>query len=156
MSGEKRSVYNLFYALAGILALSFAYFTYIEDHAVAGWMLTGFFVSLAIAFRGNNLLKGFSYTVSIIAAVCMALYNPQYFITVGDFKLSKLTIPLLQIIMFGMGTELSWKDFAEVFKSPKTVIAGLVCQFSIMPFLGFAIAKTLQPVLFLSDVHQVD
>ena len=37
---------------------------------------------------------------------------------------------------------LSWKDFAEVFKSPKTVIAGLVCQFTIMPFLGFAIAKS--------------
>jgi BASS family bile acid:Na+ symporter len=72
----------------------------------------------------------------------MALYNPQYFISIGDFKFSKLTIPLLQIIMFGMGTELSWKDFAEVFKSPKTVITGLVCQFTIMPFLGFAIAKS--------------
>ena len=142
MSGEKRSVYNLFYAVAGLLAIVFAFFTYKENHNVAGWMLTLVFVSLAIAFRGNSLLKGFSYTVSIIAAVCMALYNPQYFISIGDFKLSKLTIPLLQIIMFGMGTELSWKDFAEVFKSPKAVVAGLVCQFTIMPFLGFAIAKS--------------
>ena len=142
MSGEKRSSYNLFYVVAGLLAALFAFFTYKENHDVAGWMLTLLFISLAIAFRGNSLLKGFSYTVSIIAAVCMALYSPHYFISVGDFKLSKLTIPLLQIIMFGMGTELSWKDFAVVFKSPKTVVAGLVCQFTIMPFLGFGIAKT--------------
>jgi len=142
MTGEKKTVYNLFYGVAGLLAVLYAFFTYQENHDVAGWMLTAFFISLAIAFRGHHLLKGFSYTVSIIAAVCMAFYNPQYFISVGDFKLSKLTIPLLQIIMFGMGTELSWKDFAEVFKSPKTVIAGLVCQFTIMPFLGFAIATT--------------
>ena len=142
MSGEKRSIYNLFYLVAGLLAALFAFFTYKENHDVAGWFLTLVFVSLAIAFRGHHLLKGFSYTVSIIAAVCMALYNPQYFISIGDFKLSKLTIPLLQIIMFGMGTELSWKDFTEVFKSPKKVVAGLVCQFTIMPFLGFGIAKT--------------
>jgi BASS family bile acid:Na+ symporter len=142
MTAERKSVYNVFYAIAGLLALLFVFFTFKENHDVAGWILTGFFISLAIAFRGHHLLKGFSYTVSIIAAVFMALYNPQYFISVGDFKLSKLTIPLLQIIMFGMGTELSWKDFAEVFKSPKTVITGLVCQFTIMPFLGFAIAKT--------------
>jgi len=142
MTGEKRTVYNLFYWIAGALTLLFVFFTYKENHNVAGWLLTLVLVSLAFAFRGHHLLKGFSYTVSIIAAVCMALYNPQYFISIGDFKFSKLTIPLLQIIMFGMGTELSWKDFAEVFKSPKTVITGLVCQFTIMPFLGFAIAKS--------------
>lgn len=70
----------------------------------------------------------------------MAMYYPQYFSTVGNFKLSKLTIPLLQIIMFGMGTELSLKDFGEVMKAPKQVIAGLVCHFTIMPFLGLGIA----------------
>jgi len=142
MAEKKKSVYHLFYGLAALLALLFVFFTYKQNHDTAGWMLTAFFVSLAVAFRGHHLLKGFSYTVSIIAAVCMALYNPQYFVTVGDFKLSKLTIPLLQIIMFGMGTELSWKDFAEVLKSPKTVVAGLICQFTIMPLLGFSIAKT--------------
>jgi BASS family bile acid:Na+ symporter len=141
MTEKKRSVHNFFYGIAALLVLLFVFFTYKENHGIAGWMLTAFFVSLAFAFRGHNLLKGFSYTVCIIGAVCMALYNPQYFIAVGDFKLSKLTIPLLQIIMFGMGTELSWKDFAEVFKSPKTVVTGLVCQFTIMPLLGFSLAK---------------
>ena len=37
------------------------------------------------------------------------MYYPLHLI--GDFKLSKLILPLLQIIMFGMGTELSLKEF---------------------------------------------
>ncbi len=137
----KRNTYNLFYGIAGLLAALFVFFTYKENHTVAGWLLTFVFISIAIAFRGNHLLKGFSYTACIIAAVFMALYHPQYFVYVGDFKLSKLTVPLLQITMFGMGTALSWKDFSEVFKSPKTVITGVFCQFTVMPFLGLALTK---------------
>ena len=54
----------------------------------------------------------------------MAMYYPQYFKTVGDFKLSELIIPLLQIIMFGMGTELSSERFCRGFRMPKGVIVG--------------------------------
>ena len=42
--------------------------------------------------------------------------------------------------MFGMGTAMSVKDFVGVVKMPKGVLVGLVCQFSIMPVLGFTIA----------------
>ena len=141
MTESKRTSYTVFYFVAALLAAGFIFFTVKDNHDTGGWLLTLSLISLAIAFRGHPLLRGFSYTVSIIAAVCIALYHPEYFKTAGDFKLSKLTIPLLQIIMFGMGTELSWKDFASVFKTPKTVITGLICQFTIMPFLGLAIAK---------------
>ena len=54
MTGEKRTVYNLFYGIAGLLALLFVFFTYKENHNVAGWLLTLFFISLAIAFRGHH------------------------------------------------------------------------------------------------------
>jgi len=40
-----------------------------------------------------------SFTVIIFAAVSMAMYYPKYFSSIGDFKLSALIIPLLQIIM---------------------------------------------------------
>jgi len=43
--------------------------------------------------------------------------------------------------MFGMGTSLSLKDFAGVVKMPKGVIAGLICQFTIMPFVAFGFTK---------------
>ena len=142
MTGKKKSIYNIFYITAILLVLLFIFFSLRNRLETAGWLLTLVFISLAIAFRGNSLLKGFSYTVTIIGAVCIALYHPEYFRSIGDFKFSKLTIPVLQLIMFGMGTELSWKDFAQVFKTPKTVLAGLFCQFTIMPFLGFAVARS--------------
>jgi BASS family bile acid:Na+ symporter len=106
-----------------------------------GWILLFFFFSLAIAFRQHPMLKGLSFTLIIMAVVSLAMYYPQYFKTIGDFKLSALIIPLLQIIMFGMGTELSLKDFANVVRMPKGIIVGVVCHYVIMPMTGFALAK---------------
>lgn len=136
-----KSVYKVFYIIAILCFIGFLVFTISGNHSIAGWLMMSVLISLAIAFRGNPLLKGFTYTMSILAAVGIAMYHPEYFIGVGDFKFSSLTIPLLQIIMFGMGTELGLKDFAEVYKTPKTVLTGLIAQFSIMPFIGFGLTK---------------
>ena len=90
------------------------------------------------------------------------MFYPQSFIQLGDFQLKKLIVPLLQIIMFGMGTAMSFNDFYGVIKMPKGVLVGLICQFSIMPFLGLAwqpyltFHPRLLPVLFLSVLHLVD
>lgn len=100
-----------------------------------------FFACLAVAFRGNKVLRGLSFTMIIFAVVSLAMYYPQFFRSVGNFKLSALIVPLLQIIMFGMGTELSVKDFARVLNMPKGIIVGVVCHYTIMPLIGFAIAS---------------
>jgi len=100
-----------------------------------------FFVSLAIALRGNKLFKGLSYTVMILAAVSVSLYHPEFFKSIGTFKLPFLIVPLLQVIMFGMGTELSIKDFARVVRMPKGIIVGVIFHYIIMPLIGFAIAS---------------
>jgi BASS family bile acid:Na+ symporter len=110
-------------------------------HHIAGWLLVGFFISLAFASRSYELLKGYSFTIMIFAAVSAAMYYPQYFQSVGDFKLSKLITPLMQIIMFGMGTTLSLKDFGRVMQMPKGVVVGVVAQYSIMPLTGWALTK---------------
>lgn len=107
----------------------------------AGWCLMLFFASAALGFRGQPFLKGFVFTVTILAVVSLAMYYPQYFVTVGGFKLSGLIVPLLQVIMFGMGTELSLKDFAQVLRMPKGVIIGVICHYSIMPLVGFGLAR---------------
>src|SRR5256885_8098504 len=91
--------------------------------------------------RGNRFLKGLSYTLMIMAVVSLAMYYPWHFKTVGDFKLSALIIPLLQVIMFGMGTELSLKDFVNVIRMPKGIIVGVACHYVIMPLIGFTIAS---------------
>jgi BASS family bile acid:Na+ symporter len=108
---------------------------------IAGIFLTTFFISIAFAFQSHPFLKGFSYTMSIFAAVTIAMFFPQYLKQIGDFQLKTLITPLLQVIMFGMGTTMSLKDFAGVVQMPKGVIIGIICQFSIMPFLGFSLAK---------------
>ncbi len=140
MHTSNKSVYNFFYLLAALFLLAYIFITIQQLHYWGGWLLLLFFTSLAIAFRGNAFLKGLSFTVIILAVVSLAMYYPDYFKTIGSFKLSALIVPLLQIIMFGMGTELSIKDFAQVLRMPKGVIVGIVCHYTIMPLIGFAVA----------------
>ena len=86
-------------------------------------------------------MKTYLFTISIVLAACIAFTFPQFFIEINGFPLKKLIIPLLQVIMFGMGTTMSKGDFLGVVRMPKAVVIGLICQFSIMPILGFLIAK---------------
>ena len=134
-------LYKYLFVLSGfifVLALGL-YFS--GNVSLAGTPLILFFFTLALSMRGNKNLKGFSFTVLIFAAVSLSMFYPQSFIQLGDFQLKKLIVPLLQIIMFGMGTAMSFNDFYGVIKMPKGVLVGLICQFSIMPFLGFSLAS---------------
>jgi len=106
----------------------------------SGPVAVTFFIALAIGIRSTPL-KGLAYTVWIFAAVTMSMFYPRYFQEVGGFQLKKLIVPLMQIIMFGMGTAMSIKDFVGVIKMPKGVFVGMLCQFTIMPFVGFGLAK---------------
>jgi len=121
--------------LAGILYLT-------DNSSFVGPLLILFFVLMGIGFRGFEKLKGFTYTIMIFASVTAAMFYPVVFQEVGDYKLSGLIVPLLQIIMFGMGTSMSLKDFHGVVKMPKGVLVGVLCQFSIMPFIGYTLAKS--------------
>lgn len=130
----------LLFAAGGLL--SAALITYFAGAAgLSGPFLILGFLLLAIGVRGFPLVKGFSYTIMIFSAVSAAMIYPQYFVQWGDFKLSKLILPLLQIIMFGMGTALSLRDFAQVAAMPKGILVGILCQFSIMPLVGWSITK---------------
>lgn len=129
-----------FFALSGLMFVLSIGLYFSGNYAMTGPTLILFFVSLAMAMRGTKTLKGFSFTVLIFAAVSLSLYYPQTFDQWGNFQLKKLIVPLLQIIMFGMGTAMSFKDFYGVIKMPKGVLVGLVCQFSIMPILGYCLA----------------
>jgi bile acid:Na+ symporter, BASS family len=136
----KNQVSNSLLVLAGICILAYIYTVVTHQPSVSGWLLMLFFVLLAIVFRRYPALKGFSFTVMIFAAVSLAMYYPQYFVQVGSFKLSRLIIPLLQVIMFGMGSELSLFELGTVLKKPKGILAGVVCHYTIMPLVGFSLA----------------
>ncbi|MBC2919793.1 bile acid:sodium symporter family protein [Staphylococcus saprophyticus] len=48
---------------------------------------------------------------------------------------------LLGIVMLGMGLTIDPKDFKIVFQSPRSVIIGVILQYTIMPLTAFLIAK---------------
>lgn len=106
----------------------------------SGPLVIVFFLALAVGLRSVQSLKGLSFTILIFAAVTASLFYPNFFSELGGFKLQNLIVPLLMLIMFGMGTAMSLNDFAGVVKMPKGVLVGIVCQFTIMPFVGLGLA----------------
>jgi BASS family bile acid:Na+ symporter len=96
---------------------------------------------IALSTHTKESLKGFSFTLWIIAAVVLTLQFPGPFIGYGDIKFKILIIPLLQLLMFGMGSTMEVSDFQEVLRSPKAVALGVFFHFSIMPLVGWSITK---------------
>jgi len=129
------------YLTAFVFLLVYIGLTLSKNTVAGGWLLMLVFISLSVSFRSSNKLKGFAFTMMIFAGMSVSMYYPQYFLSYGGFKLSALIIPLLQIIMFGMGCELSFKELALVVKTPKLVLVGVVCHYIIMPLVGFTLAN---------------
>jgi BASS family bile acid:Na+ symporter len=130
-----------FLYLASVLLFGLLYTIPAGLQVGTGLIAVGFFLFLGLFFRGNEQLKGFSFSVVIFAVVALAMFFPGYFQEINGFKLTQLINPLIQMIMFGMGATLSWKDFAAVAQSPKSVAIGIFAQFAIMPLLGFGLAN---------------
>jgi sodium/bile acid cotransporter 2 len=59
-----------------------------------------------------------------------------------DFETRLLGL-MMMAIMLGMGASLTFKDFRIAFRKPQGIAVGLVCQYGIMPFLGYALAVAL-------------
>ena len=140
---NQRSIYKILLGMAGACALIALVLFIIGNPTGAGPFLIAFFVLLALGFRGYESLRGFSFTAVIFASVTVAMYYPANFQEVNGYDLKNLFTPLLQLIMFGMGTAIGFKDFMGVIKMPRGVLVGVFCQFSIMPFVGFSIAHLL-------------
>lgn len=102
--------------------------------------VVGGLVLLALGVKRSGSTASLTYTVFILAAVSVAMYQPHWFLKWGDFELKKLIIPLLQIIMFGMGSQSSLEDFAGIIQNPKGVLVGVVSHYLIMPTIGFVLA----------------
>ena len=113
----------------------------VESRTWSGAALSGAFLLLAIASAGYAPLRQWSFTLWIVTAVVLGMSFPSWFIGVGEFKYKTLFVPILQVIMFCMGTTLSIGDFTRVVRMPAGVGVGLVCQFSIMPLIGFCLVK---------------
>jgi BASS family bile acid:Na+ symporter len=88
-------------------------------------------------------LKGYQFTGWIVVAFTAAMIYPQAFLKWGNFDLRNkwLILIVVQLVMFGMGTQIRLKDFTGVAKAPLGVVVGIICHFSVMPLVGFALTK---------------
>lgn len=100
--------------------------------------------------HGRATLHSLSFSLLIFAGVTLAMVFPGPFVNLGGYAMSGLIVPLLQVIMFGMGTAMSAGDFIGIVKAPKAVFIGLACQFTIMPFVGAGLA-----LAFFSDQPEI-
>jgi len=100
-------------------------------------------ILLAVGLTSIPSLRGYRFTACIIAAVVAAMIHPQSFLKIGDLDLRdrRLILLVIQLVMFGMGTQMNIRDFLGVVRMPKAVILGIACQFTIMPLVGFLLAK---------------
>ena len=109
--------------------------------AATGPFIIGLLMCCAFGIGGFKSTKPFAYTAWIFTAVAASMFYPQFFTSYGNFELKRLITPLLQIIMFGMGSQMSLNDFKGVIKMPKGVIIGVFIQFTSMPLIAFAISR---------------
>jgi BASS family bile acid:Na+ symporter len=133
-------IFKIILSLGAVCMIASLLLYLISKPATAEPLLIIALLSLAIGIRGVIALKNFAYPIMIIGVVSTALIFPQYLIEINGFQLVLLITPLIQLIMFGMGATMSFKDFAGIFRAPKGVFIGIASQFLLMPLLGFTLA----------------
>ena len=94
--------------------------------SIAGPAVVVLFTALAMAFMSHAALRGVAFTIWVLAFVAASMFYPAAFGTWFGRDLKILIVPLIQVIMFGMGTTLSVQDFTRVLALPRPVCVGMV------------------------------
>ncbi|WP_218690574.1 bile acid:sodium symporter family protein [Psychrobacter sp. BF1] len=87
---------------------------------------------------------GKTFAIWALLSALLGFVFPEFFAS-----LAFLILPILGIIMFGMGMTLKTSDFLEIIKRPKPVIIGLLAQFTIMPLIAYllTVVFSLDPLI---------
>ncbi len=78
------------------------------------------------------------FPVWALAVSATAWFAPDVFV-----PLRPAIVPLLGVIMFGMGITLAARDFRAVTQRPAALGLGVALQFAVMPAAAFAVARLL-------------
>ncbi|MFZ5956471.1 bile acid:sodium symporter family protein [Pseudomonas knackmussii] len=90
-------------------------------------------LALLSRFVGNT------FALWVLLFAVLAFFAPQWF-----RPLAPAIVPMLGIVMFGMGLTLKLEDFAEVARHPWRVCLGVVAHFVIMPGVAWLLCQVLQ------------
>ncbi|MGA6105223.1 bile acid:sodium symporter family protein [Pseudomonas solani] len=91
------------------------------------------------ALAALSRFVGNTFALWILLFAVLAFYQPAWFL-----PLVKWIVPLLGVIMFGMGLTLKTEDFREVARRPLRVLIGVLAQFLIMPGLAWLLCQVLR------------
>jgi BASS family bile acid:Na+ symporter len=82
------------------------------------------------------------FTAVVLAFAASGYWLPQlYTWSWHGVEPRQAILPLVQVIMFGMGVTLTLDDFVRVLKMPRAVLIGVACQYLVMPFTGLLCAR---------------
>lgn len=139
---------RFFLLLSGVALFALVIGIFLQNETVWQPAAVATIISFAIGMGAIPALKTYRYTAWIIAAVVTAMIYPAMiypaaFTKWGDFDLRNkwLILIIIQLVMFGMGIQMSLKDFSGIATTGKGVLIGLLCHFSIMPLMGFLLTK---------------
>jgi BASS family bile acid:Na+ symporter len=100
-------------------------------------------LSLALGSKAVPQLRPYQYTAWIIVAVVAGMVYPGAFKTWGgvDLRNKWLILVVVQLVMFGMGIQMSIRDFTGLATTGRGVLIGLFCHFSVMPLMGWLLTR---------------
>jgi bile acid:Na+ symporter, BASS family len=134
---------KIFLIISGLAAIALLIGIIMQQPVIYKSFAVATAVSLAIGLGAVQSLKGYQYTAWIIAAVVAGMMFPMAFTSWGSFDLRNkwMILIVIQVVMFGMGIQMSLKDFSGLAQTGKGVAVGLLCHFSIMPLMGLLLTK---------------
>lgn len=107
---------------------------------LVGLIVIAGLAGLAAWVGTTRRFSGLAFTCWVFTFVAASLFHPWAFISWGGYTLTNLIVPLIQIIMFGMGTTLSVADFGRILLMPRAALVGIALQFGVMPLTAFILA----------------
>ena len=136
-------IFQLCLAISGLAAI--ALLVGIGRHEAALWQPAAVVlaVGLALGIKAVPLLRSYQYTAWIIVAVVAGMVYPDAFKHWGgvDLRNKWLILVVVQLVMFGMGIQMSIRDFTGLATTGRGVLIGLFCHFSVMPLMGFLLTR---------------
>ncbi|MGP0170607.1 bile acid:sodium symporter family protein [Pseudomonas sp. NCHU5208] len=79
---------------------------------------------------------GNTFALWVLLFAVLAFLQPAWFLPVTAW-----IVPLLGLIMFGMGLTLKAEDFRDVLRRPLAVLLGVLAQFTIMPLTAWLLCQ---------------
>lgn len=130
-------------ALAGAALLLLLAGLFTDRPALWQPAAVAFAVAAAIGVGAIPALASYQFTIWIIATVVAGMIYPEQILRGTGIDMTNKWIRLvaIQMVMFGMGTQMGVRDFAGVLRNPWGVCVAVFSQFTVMPLVGWGLTK---------------